>query len=135
VLSIDPDGGPAPVSVDGAPIERLDSDAMPPVPRLGQRLLYHAHSAAFPITKNFWVACASCHIEGGSDAVTWLFEAGPRDTPSNAGGPINTGFLFRPAVRSSVEQYDETIRIEQGGHYDLTNASQVPDLDAIAAYV
>src|SRR5207245_2571931 len=60
--------------------------------RKGMRLFYTANISAFPITQNFWVACASCHLEGQTDAVVWLFKEGPRDTPSNAGGPINTGF-------------------------------------------
>jgi YVTN family beta-propeller protein len=135
VLAIDPAEPLAPVSVEGAPIERLKSDPMPPELRRGQRLFYSANSAAFPISRNFWVACASCHIEGGSDAVTWLFEAGPRDTPSNAGGPVNSGFLMRQAQRTGVEQYDETINVEQGGAYSRDQPSQRADLDALAAFV
>lgn len=135
VLSIDAENSIAPAAVDGAPIDRITSDPMPADLRRGQRLFYTANSAAFPITKNFWVACASCHIEGGSDAVTWLFHEGPRDTPSNAGGPINTGFLLHQALRSDVNQYDETIRVEQGGNYHLDQPSQKPDLDTLAAFV
>lgn len=135
VLAIDPAGGGTKVSVLGAPIERLTHDPMPTDLRRGQRLFYTANSAAFPITKNFWVACASCHIEGGSDAVTWLFEQGPRDTPSNAGGPINTGFLLRQATRTSVTQYDEIINAEQGGNYSHEKPAQIPDLEALAAFV
>jgi YVTN family beta-propeller protein len=135
VLTIDATNTIAPVVVDGMPIERLGADPMPADLRHGQRLFYTANSAAFPITKNFWVACSSCHIEGGSDAVTWLFDAGPRDTPSNAGGPINTGFLLRQGLRSSVQQYDETIRVEQGGSYDIKDTKQKADLDALAAFV
>lgn len=135
VLAIDEANPIAPVVVDGDPIGLLSADPMPAELRAGQRLFYTANSAAFPITQNFWVACATCHIEGGSDAVTWLFSQGPRDTPSNAGGPINTGFLMRQALRTSVTQYDETIRVEQGGHYDRHLAAQAGDLDALAAYV
>jgi len=103
--------------------------------RLGQRLFNTANSSAFPITQNFWVACASCHVEGGSDAVTWLFHQGPRDTPANFGGTIGTGFLLRQANRTMVQQYDETINVEQGGKYHYSNASQKADLDALAEYV
>lgn len=135
VLAIHEDDPIAPVVVDGSPIDRLTTDPMPEELRLGQRLFYTANSAAFPITKNFWVACSSCHIEGGSDAVTWLFTAGPRDTPSNAGGPSNAGFLLRQGLRSTVQQYDETDRIEQGGSYDAQNPAHQADLDALAAFV
>jgi DNA-binding beta-propeller fold protein YncE len=124
------------VRLDGAPIPRLaTADPMPAELRLGQRLFYSANSAEFPITKNFWMACSSCHLEGRSDAVTWLFAAGPRDTPSNAGGTQGTGFLLRTAARSAVNQYDETIRVEQGGALDLTRASDKKLLDSLMAYV
>jgi YVTN family beta-propeller protein len=135
VLNIDAASATVPASVDGKPIELLKKDPMPADLRHGQRLFYTANSAKFPITKNFWVACSSCHIEGGSDAVTWLFHEGPRDTPSNAGGPINTGFLLHQALRSDVNQYDETIKVEQGGTYSLSQPTQKADLDDLARYV
>lgn len=123
------------VAVDGAPIERLaGADPMPTTMRLGQRLFYTANSSAYPITENFWMACATCHLEGGSDAVTWKFAQGPRDTPSNAGGPINTGFLMRQALRNDMEDYDVTIRTEQGGLFHRDVPSQLPFLDALADY-
>ena len=56
-----------------------------------------------------------CHIEGRSDAVTWQFAQGPRDTPTNAGGMLGTGFLFRTADRNQVQDYWHTINVEQGG--------------------
>jgi len=59
----------------------VQTDPMPSDLRLGQRLFYTANSAAFPLTQNFWVSCSSCHLEGQTDAVTWLFLVGPHDTP------------------------------------------------------
>ena len=100
---------------------------------LGQHLFYSANSDELPITTNHWVACATCHIEGRSDAVTWQFAQGPRDTPSNAGGMLGTGFLFRTADRNQVQDYWHTINIEQGGTFDPTTQATV--LDAIAAFV
>jgi YVTN family beta-propeller protein len=121
--------------IDGAPIDTLMMDPMPANLRLGQRLFYTANSAAYPITQNFWVACSSCHLEGRTDAVTWLFEQGPRDTPSNAGGPINTGFLFRQATRNNVTDYWKTIEVEQGGVFEASNPAQLPLLQALADFV
>jgi YVTN family beta-propeller protein len=124
------------VQVDGPPIARLHAgDPMPAELRLGQRLFYSANSAEFPMTRNFWVACASCHLEGRSDAVTWLFSQGPRDTPSNAGGTRGTGFLLHTAMRNSMLQYDETIRVEQGGDMDLRRPQDRERLQALGAYV
>ena len=124
------------VVVDGPPIECLGgADPMPAELRHGQRLFYTSNSAQFPITQNFWIGCATCHPEGQTDAVTWRFLEGPRDTPSNAGGPINTGFLLRQANRNSVLQYDQTIQLEQGGSYDRHNPDDLPDLQALADFV
>ncbi len=134
VLDISEAGGSASAAVDGNPIECLASDPMPANLRRGLRLFYSSNSAQFPITQDFWIACSTCHLEGQSDAVTWKFAQGPRDTPSNAGGPINTGFLFRQATRNNVIDYDLTIRTEQGGAYDRTIPSEVPDLQAIADF-
>ena len=72
-------------------------------------------------------------MEGRSDAVTWKFAQGPRDTPSNAGGMLGTGFLFRTADRNQVQDYWHTINIEQGGTFDPT--AQAALLDALALYV
>ena len=135
VLALDPTNAASPAIATGPPVNLLANDPMPTELRLGQRLFYTANSAAFPITQNFWVACASCHLEGATDGVTWRFKEGPRDTPSNAGGPIHTGFLLHQALRSTVQQYDATIRDEQGGSFDRNDATQGPQLDALARYV
>lgn len=103
------------VTRDGDPIVRVARDPMPAPLRTGQRVFYSANSAELPITQNFWVACASCHIEGRSDGVKWRFKSGPRDTPSNAGGTLGTGPLLRTALLTSVQDYWRIITEEQGG--------------------
>ncbi len=136
VVALTPTDATSPAHVVGDPIDRLGgADPMPATLREGQRLFYTSNSSMFPVTSNFWVACASCHLEGGTDAVTWLFTVGPRDTPSNAGGPINTGFLLRQALRSTILDYDTTINIEQGGAYHRTSAAQLPQLQALSDFV
>jgi YVTN family beta-propeller protein len=124
------------VTADGPPFPSLAAaDPMPAVLRQGQQLFYSANSDELPLTQNHWVACASCHLEGRSDAVTWKFAQGPRDTPSNAGGLLDTGFLFRTADRTQVQDYWRTINVEQGGHFSATDPSQKALLDALAEYV
>ncbi len=103
------------VTRNGEPIARTLRDPMPANLRTGQRVFYSANSAELPITQNFWVACASCHIEGRSDGVLWRFKVGPRDTPSNAGGTLGTGPLLRTAMLTNVEDYWRIISEEQGG--------------------
>jgi YVTN family beta-propeller protein len=135
VLDLDQTQGPLVVSLDGNPISRLTADAMPTNLRLGEYLFNSADSGVYPITTNHWIACATCHLEGRSDAVTWKFAQGPRDTPSNAGGMLGTGFLFRTADRTKVQDYWHTINVEQGGHFDPTNPNLSSLLDALSAYV
>lgn len=133
VLSVKRGGGGISVTVDGAPIRRTLSDPMPAQLRLGQHLFYSANSDEHPISTNHWVACASCHPEGRSDAVTWKFLEGPRDTPSNAGGTLGTGFLSRTGQKNRVQDYWRVINIEQGGDFDPVRDARL--LDALAAYV
>ena len=123
------------ITVETNVIPTLTSDPMPAQLRLGQQLFYSANSDQTPITRNHWVACATCHMEGRSDAVTWRFEQGPRDTPTNAGGLLGTGFLFRTADRNRIQDYWRTINIEQGGSFDPNDPVLAPLLDAIEAYV
>jgi YVTN family beta-propeller protein len=123
------------VVADGPAFPSLAADPMPATLRLGQRMFYSANSDDLPLTQNHWVACASCHLEGRSDAVTWRFAQGPRDTPTNAGGLLDTGFLFRTADRTRVQDYWHTIDVEQGGSFNIDQPSQAPLLDALADYV
>ncbi len=132
VVRLDRSGAGLTLSVDGV-IQRRTIDPMPADLRLGQHLFYSANSDEYPISRNHWVACASCHVEGRSDAVTWLFEQGPRDTPTNAGGMLGTGFLFRTADRARVQDYWKTVNVEQGGRFDPV--AQANLLDPLAAYV
>jgi YVTN family beta-propeller protein len=133
VLRLDRSSGVLKATADGAPILKFEIDPMPATLRLGQHLFNSANSTEYPITTDHWVACATCHMEGRSDAVTWRFFPGPRDTPTNAGGMLGTGHLFRTADRARVQDYWHTINIEQGGSFDPLD--QAPLLDAIAAYV
>jgi len=138
VIAIDRSGGGASLAVDGPVISRLAADPMPPHLRFGQHLFYSANSDEYPLTQNHWVACATCHMEGRSSAVTLRFAQGPRDTPSNAGGMDGTGFLFRTADRNRVQDYWQTIANEQGGHFDAQSPTDPvlgPLLDAITDYV
>ncbi|HVZ85979.1 MAG TPA: di-heme oxidoredictase family protein, partial [Polyangia bacterium] len=127
--------GAVTLTADGAPFASLNTDPMPAGLRLGQLLFFSANSDQYPLTQNHWVACASCHLEGRSDAVTWKFAQGPRDTPTNAGGLLDTGFLFRTADRTPVQDYWKTIDVEQGGHFSITDPSQKALLDTLATFV
>ncbi len=76
-----PGDGGFPVVADGSPFASLLADPMPANLRLGQKLFFSANSDDVPVTQNHWVACASCHLEGRSDAVTRLLRPGPTRHP------------------------------------------------------
>jgi DNA-binding beta-propeller fold protein YncE len=135
---VDTDEGGLSVVADGDPFKTLAVDPMPAQLRLGQKVFYSADSDDIPVTQNHWVSCATCHLEGRSSGVTWKVVEGLRDAPSNAGGMLGTGFLFRTADRSRVQDYWKTIDQEQGGHfspYDQSEPAQQALLDAVADYV
>jgi DNA-binding beta-propeller fold protein YncE len=135
VLTVDTSGPTPVVAVAGAPISRVAHDPMPPAMRLGQHIFYSANSDELPTTTDHWIACASCHVEGRSDAVTWQFLQGPRDTPSNAGGTAHTGFLMRTALHNQIEDYGQVIDTEQGGHFSRGVPLLEADLEALEQYV
>ncbi len=97
VLDVNRTDGALTLTVDGAPIATLASDPMPTEMRFGQHLFYSANSDEYPITTNHWVACATCHMEGRSDAVTWRFDARParhadeRGRHARHGVPVSHG--------------------------------------------
>ncbi|HEY3817982.1 MAG TPA: di-heme oxidoredictase family protein [Polyangiaceae bacterium] len=135
VLTVDTSGASPAVAVSGPPIVRTVQDPMPAAMRLGQHVFYSANSDQLPTTTDHWVACASCHVEGRSDAVTWQFLQGPRDTPSNAGGTAHTGFLMRTALHNQLQDYASVIDAEQGGHFPRSVPLLEADLDALDQYV
>ena len=135
VLTVDTSGASPVVTVSDAPIARTAHDPMPAAMRVGQHIFYSANSDELPTTTDHWVACASCHVEGRSDSVTWQFLQGPRDTPSNAGGTANTGFLMRTALHNQIQDYGQIINSEQGGHFSRTVPLLEADLDALEQYV
>lgn len=65
-------------------------------------------------------SCASCHYRGTTDAVTWSFDAGPRQSISldssfsHAGPAIQRVFNWN-AVRGSVTDFNNNSRGVQGG--------------------
>lgn len=72
-------------------------------------------------SKNAWSSCGSCHPDGLSDGVTWLFAAGPRQTiPLDGMFAKDTNMndqrvLNWSAVRSSNTDFNNNSRGVQGG--------------------
>jgi cytochrome c peroxidase len=69
---------------------------------------------------NGWSSCASCHDDGHSDNVTWIFETGPRNTiPLEGtfanGNPSDQRILNWSAVRGSNTDFNNNARAIQHG--------------------
>jgi YVTN family beta-propeller protein len=67
-----------------------------------------------------WSSCGSCHLDGLTDAVTWFFPSGPRQTKPLDGmfskqNPDDQGLLNWSAVRGSDTDFNAVSRALEGG--------------------
>ena len=79
---------------------------------------------------NAWSSCASCHDDGHSDNVTWIFETGPRQTIPLEGTFARNNLddqriLNWSAVRGSNTDFNNNARGIQGGNGFATNVDGV----------
>jgi YVTN family beta-propeller protein len=96
------------------------------------------------MSKGGWISCASCHLDGGTDSVTWIFPDGPRQSPP-LWNVANTLPFHWSAALDEAEDVDETIRVIQDGaglapnignkQLGIPNAGRSEDLGALAAFV
>lgn len=106
----------------------LAEDPRPAAVQRGERIFFTSRPDV--IARDNWIACASCHFDGGFDAQTWLgAEGGPRNTPVLR-GIRGTEPLHWSADRPDVQSFQQTITNRMGGT-GLLDA----DLDALAEYV
>jgi YVTN family beta-propeller protein len=71
-------------------------------------------------SSNGWSSCASCHTDGLSDQVTWIFPAGPRrsialDGTIDKDNPLNSRVLLWSASRDSNVDFNQNSIGVQGG--------------------
>jgi hypothetical protein len=81
-------------------------------------------------SSNGWSSCASCHDDGHSDNVTWIFETGPRQTIPLEGTFARLDLqdqrlLNWSAVRGSNTDFNNNARAIQGGKGFATNVHGV----------
>ena len=90
-----------------------------------------------------WSGCASCHPDGLSDGVTWIFDTGPRNTlPMDAffakDNPDNQRISNWSGVRSSVTEFNLNSVNVQGGAGFVDNPAVVfnhgPSVDVSDAF-
>lgn len=104
------------------------------------------NSARVPdLTTDRWVSCATCHLDGGMDARTWLgFPDGPRNTPALF-GVGNTLPIHWSGDLDELQDVEGTFRVIQAGTglvegeaYDSLgppHAGLSEGLDALAAFM
>ncbi len=105
----------------------VTDDKRPAAVQRGQALFFS--SARPELSRDRWIACASCHFDGGIDGRTWNTPRGPRNTQALFG--VNeTHPLHWSADRASVQDFQKTIQSDMGGK-GLSTA----ELDDLAAFV
>ena len=106
----------------------LADDPRPAIVRRGERLFLT--SRPNEIARDNWMACASCHVDGGLDGRTWLgTKGGPRNT-TTLRGIGNTKPLHWSADRPDVQSFQQTFKGLMAGT-GLTES----DLDALAQFL
>ncbi len=92
------------------------------------------------------ISCATCHLDGGADARTWInFRSGPRNTPAlggAAGLPPYNWAGDMDELQDTIEDQIRHVMLGDGliaGAFDATtdeqDAGRSADLDALTAYV
>lgn len=91
-----------------------------------------------------WLSCASCHPDGGTDSVTWIFPDGPRQTPPLWNATQTLPWHWSAALDEAQDVEDTIQRIQHGVGLapgtdppllGTLNANRSADLDALAAYL
>ena len=91
-----------------------------------------------------WVSCASCHLDGGTDSVTWMFPDGPRQTPPLWNATRTLPWHWSAALDEAQDVEDTIERIQHGiglapgtdpALLAQPNAGRSADLDALAVFM
>ena len=112
----------------------------------GQRLFNNSDDPR--LAKDQWIACATCHFEGGNDSASWFFPDGKRNTPSLFNSVQTAPFHWNGDL-NEIQDVEFTIQDLMAGHglsggqpnctpncsLDKSNAGRSDDLDALANYV
>ncbi len=92
------------------------------------------------------ISCATCHLDGGADARTWInFRSGPRNTPALGGAAARPPYNWAgdmDELQDTIEDQIRHVMLGDGliaGSFDATtetqDAGRSADLDALTAYV
>lgn len=87
---------------------------------LGGALFFSSRGPGARASSEGWSSCGSCHPDGGSDNVTWMFDSGPRQTIPLDGtfdhtNPADRRILNWSATRDEVQDFELNTRNVSGG--------------------
>lgn len=96
------------------------------------------------MSRNGWLSCASCHVDGGADGTTWLLGEGPRQTIP-LWGLAGTAPFHAAATRDELQDSELDIELLMKGVglapgaanrlLGEPNGGRSADLDALAAFL
>lgn len=84
-----------------------------------------------------WSSCGSCHPDGYSDNITWIFGTGPRQTTSQDGtfshgaGPQKQRFMNWSAINDEHHDFERNTRGVSGGLGVITTAPTLADCNQL----
>ena len=120
----------------------ITSETLSPEVLQGKILFNNASDPQLSLAS--WISCASCHPDGGTDGVTWMFPDGPRQSPPlwYAG---QTAPWHWSAALDELQDVEETLQLIQHGlglapgtdppQLGSPNTGRTADLDALAAFM
>ncbi len=134
-------------------IPTVESEALAPQVLLGKRIFYNASDRR--MSKDGYVSCVVCHLDGGSDGRVWDFTnrgEGLRKTHSLLGrAGMGHGPVHHTANFDEIQDFEHDIRGPQQGEGFMSDAlfndgtrnqplgsakaGHSPELDALTAYV
>lgn len=110
-----------------ASVSLVDDEPLPSAQLRGKQAFYSARGRS---SRQGWLSCASCHPDGRSDGVTWVWAQGPRQTPSLDGlfphgasaATSDQRVHGWTATADEVHDQEALLRSVQGGIGHLTQA-------------
>jgi DNA-binding beta-propeller fold protein YncE len=84
-----------------------------------------------------WSSCGSCHPDGYSDNITWIFGTGPRQTTSQDGtfshgaGPQKQRFMNWSGINDEHHDFERNTRGVSGGLGVITTAPTLADCNQL----
>jgi regulation of enolase protein 1 (concanavalin A-like superfamily) len=135
-----------------ATVGTVQNELLTPGVLAGKRIFYNAEDPR--MSRDAYISCASCHVDGGSDGRVWDFtdrgEGLRRTTDLRGRRGMGHGFVHWSANFDEIQDFEHDIRSAFGGRGFMSDADFLdgrdhplgapkagvsPELDRLAAYV